>query len=764
MRPIFRVHIFLLLFFGLIQKGRTQSVGVVLSGGGASGIAHVGVLKALEEAQVPINFIAGTSMGALVGGLYAMGYSPDEIEEIMLSREFLNWVNGSVEDSYHFYYRQQEANASWFNVKLKLDSSLRASLPTNLISPLAMDYAFMEKTAAISARAGYNFDSLFVPFRTIAADIHNKAEIVLRSGDLGEALRASSTYPFFFKPITIDGKLLFDGGLYNNFPADVLYSDFLPDVIIGSTVATEMKPPDEDDIFGQIKNMLMERTSYNRVCEVENMIIIKPEIPRFTILDFSDSPEMIAAGYSSTIASMNAIYTMIERRVDTLELKAKREQFKNAVPPLIFDQINVEGLSKSQTGYVRRILGERKLPLTNEQIKPHYFRLATDNKLRKIFPLAQQNSNNRNFTLRLKAKPNRDWLAQFGGLFSSRPINTGFVALHYNTFSRFGINLDGNAYFGKFYSSTQGKAQIDFPFRFPFIVEGDFTLNSFNYFNSASTFFEDIKPSYIVQYERFGNVNIALPTANHTRLKLGGTATRMYNDYYQTDQFTKADTADRTEFNHGSVWLEWERNTLNRKFYASGGSLLKFSVRYIGGQEANTPGSTSLEKGLFIKSHAFFRARFTYESYYNKRGVFRPGVFGQIQVSNQPFFNNYTASILAASAFSPIPESQTRFLPQFRAFNYAAGGMRSLISLRDRLELRLEAYVFQPYQEILNSNNAAELGNPFSKRYFLASAALVLHTPIAPLALSFNYLDQQENPYTLLFTAGFLVYNKRAMD
>ena len=80
MRPVFRVYIFLLLFFCLIQKGNTQSVGVVLSGGGASGIAHVGVLKALEEARIPINFIAGTSMGALVGGLYAMGYSPDEIE------------------------------------------------------------------------------------------------------------------------------------------------------------------------------------------------------------------------------------------------------------------------------------------------------------------------------------------------------------------------------------------------------------------------------------------------------------------------------------------------------------------------------------------------------------------------------------------------------------------------------------------------------------------------------------------------------------
>jgi NTE family protein len=754
----------MLLLFCCVQPGRSQRVGVVLSGGGASGIAHVGVLKALEEAQIPIDYIAGTSMGALVGGMYAMGYTPLEIEQVMLSEEFINWVNGRIDESYHFYYRQKDANSSWFNLKLRLDSTVRASLPTNLLSPISMDYAFMEKTAAISARAGYNFDSLFVPFRTVAADIHNKAEVVFRSGDLGQALRASSTYPFFFKPIMVDGKLLFDGGLYNNFPADVLYREFLPDVIIGSTVATEMKPPEEDDIFGQIKNMLMERTSYNRVCEAENMIIIKPEIPRFTILDFSDSPEMIASGYRATRAQKDSLYKMIFRKTDSTMLNARRKEFKVAAKPLIFDQISVEGLSKSQTKYVKRILGERKLPLSNEEIKPNYFRLATDNKLKKIYPSAQQNQSSENFALKLNAKANREWVAQFGGLFSSRPINTGFVSLHYNTFGRFGLDLDGNVFFGKFYSSTQAKTQVDFPIRFPFLIEADFTLNSYNYFNSASTFFEDIKPSYIVQYERYGNINLSLPSGNHTRLKLGGTGTRMFDDYYQTDKFTKADTADRTEFNHGSVWLEWERNTLNRKFYASGGSLLKLSIRYIGGQEANTPGSTSLEKGLFLKSHEFFRAKFTYESYYNKRGVFRPGIFAQIQLSNQPFFNNYTASLLAASAFSPIPESQTRFLPQFRAFNYAAGGARALISLRDRLELRLEAYVFQPYQEILNTNNTAEFGSPFAKRYFLGSAALVLQTPLAPLALSFNYLDQQEKPYTLLFTAGFLLYNKRAMD
>jgi NTE family protein len=247
------------------------------------------------------------------------------------------------------------------------------------------------------------------------------------------------------------------------------------------------------------------------------------------------------------------------------------------------------------------------------------------------------------------------------------------------------------------------------------------------------------------------------------RFKLGSTATRLFNDYYQNTSFTKSDTADRTEFNHESYWVEWERNTLNRKFYASGGSLLKLSVSFFDGLEVNIPGSTSKELDVFSRNHQFYSVKMVYESYYNKRGIFRPGLLGEIHISNQPSFNNYKASVLAAPMFSPIPESQTRFLPQFRSFNYAAGGMRSLISLRDRLELRLEAYVFQPYQEILNANNAAELGKPFSKRYFLASAALVLHTPLAPLALSFNYLDQQENPYTILFTAGFLVYNKRAM-
>ena len=248
-----RSLLFLLLILPLYVSA--QRVGVVLSGGGSSGLAHVGVLKALEEAHIPIDYIAGTSMGALVGGMYAMGYSPAQIEVLVKSDEFNGWVFGKPIDRYVYFFREREPDANWVGIKFRIDSVIQTRFPTNIISPVNMDFAFLERTSAISAAAGYNFDSLFVPYRCVAADIYNKAEVIFKEGDIGQAMRASATYPFFFKPIVVDGKLLFDGGLYNNFPADVMYRDFMPDVIIGSTVASEIKPPQEEDILSQINSI-----------------------------------------------------------------------------------------------------------------------------------------------------------------------------------------------------------------------------------------------------------------------------------------------------------------------------------------------------------------------------------------------------------------------------------------------------------------------------------------------------------------------------
>jgi NTE family protein len=751
-------------FLLLLTPAFAQKVGVVLSGGGSSGIAHVGVLKALEANHIPIDYIAGTSMGALVGGMYAMGFTPDEIEKIILSEAFDKMVFGKTDDKYIYYFRERDPNSSWVGLKFRVDSTIHTSLPTSIISPITMDFAFLESTSAVSQAAGYNFDSLLVPYRAVAADIHNKAEVVFRNGEIGQAMRASSTYPFFYKPIVVDDKLLFDGGLYNNFPADVMYQDFLPDVIIGSTVAVEMTPPNEDDILGQIKNMLMERTSYTEVCETQSMLIVRPKIPKVSILDFSQSKAMVLGGFNSTMLRMDEIKAMVYRREDSLTLNNKRLKFKSKFKPLIFKDLAIEGLSKNQSAYIKGVLGSKKYPISSEELRPVYFRLALDDRIKKIYPVARYDSTLQGFRLKLKMKLDKDLFAQFGGVFSSRPINTGFIALRYKRINRIGLTADGNAYFGKFYGSTQVKASFDFPFRLPFILESDFTLNNLNFFNSASTFFEDIKPSYLIQYERAFSVNLAIPMGNKGRLRIGGSGVRMFDDYYQVESFTKADTADRTEFNHGSGWIQFERNSLNRKFYASTGSMLKLTIRYVDGVEVNTPGSTSTKKDVYRQRHDFFRAKLTYESYFNKRGIVRPGLFAQMVVSNQPFFNNYNASLIEAAVFNPVPESQTRFMQVFRTHNYAAGGVRTIFSLHSRLDLRLEGFIFQPHREILSENFLPKYGDKFAKRYFMASAVLVFHTPVAPLALSVNYFDQETEPISVIFTAGFLLFNKRALD
>ncbi|HET6227023.1 MAG TPA: patatin-like phospholipase family protein, partial [Bacteroidia bacterium] len=206
------------LFFS--QQSSAQKVGLVLSGGGASGVAHIGVLKALEENHIPVDYITGTSIGALVGALYAIGYSPAQLEELVKTEKFRNLSQGIIDQKYAYYFKRTDDDASW--ISLKLDTALMNVLPTNVVSPIAMDFGMMELAGAGAAAANYDFDSLFIPFRCVASNVEQKKSVTFRKGDLAQAVRASMSYPFYIRPISIDGALLFDGGLYNNFPSNVM--------------------------------------------------------------------------------------------------------------------------------------------------------------------------------------------------------------------------------------------------------------------------------------------------------------------------------------------------------------------------------------------------------------------------------------------------------------------------------------------------------------------------------------------------------------
>ena len=323
----------IILFISLIPLFvQSQGVGVVLSGGGASGFAHIGVLKALEENNIPINYITGTSSGALVGAMYASGYSPKEIEDYVLSAKFQLMSQGAIEQRYEFLLREDNENASGISFPFSLDSIFNKSLPTNFIRPELLDFEMLRLFGAGGASRQYNFDSLFVPFRCVASDIVAKKGVVFSSGQLNEAVRASMTFPFYVNPIRINGVLYFDGGLYNNFPSDVMYNSFPVDFIIGSNVSYNASPPTEDDLISQLTNMLVSHTSFKIPCE--SGIIIEPK-SNISTFDFEEVDEAIDAGYKSTIAMMDSIKKMLDSRISTAELDKRRSAFKASVHPLV---------------------------------------------------------------------------------------------------------------------------------------------------------------------------------------------------------------------------------------------------------------------------------------------------------------------------------------------------------------------------------------------------------------------------------------------
>lgn len=230
----------LTVYIAIFKLSFAQKVGVVLSGGGAKGLAHIGVLKALEENNIPIDYVTGTSMGGVVGAMYAAGYSPQEMEYIALSTDFQDWVSGKYDSDYSYYFQKKPLNPSFIKAKLQIDTGFNVKFRSNLINDVPLNFALIELLAQASANAKNNFDHLFIPYRCIVSDILSQKTIPVKSGNLVEAVRGTFTVPLVYRPIKVNGKYVFDGGLYDNFPVDVMKKDFHPDVIIGSNVSSKI--------------------------------------------------------------------------------------------------------------------------------------------------------------------------------------------------------------------------------------------------------------------------------------------------------------------------------------------------------------------------------------------------------------------------------------------------------------------------------------------------------------------------------------------
>ena len=756
----------LILLFCLAGELYSQKTGLVLSGGGASGMCHIGVLKALEENNIPIDYITGTSIGGLIGAYYAVGYSPAEIEKIVLSSFFGSIQKGELPSKYEYMIKKREEYAGWITLKYDFRNNYIKNLPTNVINSMPIDYYLMETFTGVANKVSNNFDSLFVPFRCVAADIESKKSVVFKNGDLPSAVRASMSYPFYLRPISIDGKLLFDGGLYNNFPSDVMLMDFNPDYIIGSNVAEKNIKPDEDNLYLQLRSLLMSQTNFSPVCE--NGVIIEPWSD-VNLFNFDNIQRLIDSGYVATLRIIPQIKKQMAARSSSEELAKKRIRYKHyqKLDEIKFVDVEIVGFNKKQTAFIKKSLFFKSKPFTLQQLKGRYFRLAGEDKLKNIFPVTSIDSLTGNYKLTLIGKKEKPFYIEPGAIISNRPISEAFLGLQYNYLGKIGFSAYSNGYLGKLNTSTFSRLRFDFPGRIPFFIQPSFTYTRWDYYNSSALFYNFEKPAYLIQEDKFGEIKIGVPVGNISQFDISSGLAQWKNKYYKSDAFSKTDTADVTFFDYWYIQANYRINTLNRRMYATEGTLLNARARFLKGEESFYPGNTSIDTASFKNKAlpAWLQLKLTFDSYIRTFKRFKLGVFLEGVYSTQGFFNNYQSTILSAPVFNPTPESQTFFIDTYRAHNYFAGGVKTITSPAKNIDIRLEAYIFQPYLSIIQtSDGKAKYTSPFLYRYLSATATLVYNSPIGPVSLGLNYYDKNEYPISPFFHIGYIIYNRKSIE
>lgn len=738
-----------------------QKVGLVLSGGGATGLAHIGVLKALEENEIPIDYITGTSAGALVGSLYAAGLSPHEIEAYVLSEDFQLMASGQNRPEQHFLLREKDINASLISLSFAQDSLLKKSLPTNFISTSFLDFEMMKLLGATSANYSKDFDSLFIPIRCVASDVANKRSVVFSDGDLNAAIRASMTFPFFMKPIKVDDILYFDGGLYNNFPSDVMYQDFNPDYIIGSNVSYNAAPPEPDDLIGQLTNMLVSHTDFDLPCEQGLIILPQTDVSTF---NFEEAKKAIDDGYNATLKSIDSLKMFIQKRRTIEELTASRAKFRSKIVPLNVIDVQTtsehKNLKYTRLAMIKRNKFER---ISQEDLEKRYYRLYSSPQIEFMFPTLSLLDDS-SYALKMNVQKAKEFILEVGGHLSSRPVNTGYAGLTYQTIGKVITQTRFESYFGKFYGSGKASFKLDLPAVYPISTSIYFTLNRWDYFRSFATFFEEVKPSFLVQNEMYTGVRLDLPFGNTILSSIDARVFKLDDSYYQTDNFTNIDTSDVTNFNGYSFSWTMTQNSLNRKQFANSGHLFNFKARYVSGIEHTMPGSTSIADEEIIEPHEWINLSLDYQSYIIDNNIYHLGMHGQIIYNSHPLFANYTATLLSMTEFSLIPDAKTYFLPEYRSPQYIGLGMNHVFTIKKNIDIRLDGYYYQPFiQVVQNDDGTLSLSKPFKGETFMASASAIYHSFLGPVRFTFNYFPKQANPYSLQLSLGYVLFNERAI-
>lgn len=771
----------LFICFLLSWVGRSdvsaQKVGLVLSGGGAKGCTHVGVIRALEEEGIPIDYVAGTSMGAIVSSLYAMGYSPDEMTSFISSEKFMRWQNGILDERNSFFFKRDDPTPDFISFKVNVRDSSRSGtnflIPTSVLPPDQLNIAFMDLFSKANAACKGNFDSLFVPFRCVASDVAHKRAYVHRKGDLGDAVRTSMSFPFVFRPIQVDGLLMLDGGIYNNFPVDVMENDFHPDFIIGCAVSDNpsLDAGNKASPVALLEKLIMDETNYE--IPEEKGVLIDFHFTDVGLLDFHRIKELEQLGYDSTKAMIQRIKSRVARRTSAEEVEKRRAEYVKKGKDLVFGSVIVRGVNPIQRKYVMNsfLLSRKDSVLDINSFQKVYYKLLSDEKISEIVPHAYFNDSVGNYDLYLDVKMNSDFEVSFGGNISSSAANNLYLGIQKRGIHYFGYNVALDGQIGTLYKNAHAQLRLDRPGRVPLGLKMIVDYCHINYMNEQEPFYEnDIKNNISTEAftsEFYGKVKMMIPFSLKGKFDIGfGYGQKNDHFHYLPEE---KDKWNSTTYYLRIGTLQYKHNSLSHKQYPVSGMRISITGHYVCGRLSSK--KYGIDENGFLKLFhkkeptSWIQLSANCDRYFDFCKHLSLGLYFDGVVSNVPLRSNYMESLLISPMFAPSNYGKFVFNSKFCSHTYLAGGLAPIYKFNNVFHLRFENYAYVPFKPItVTGSYGAQYRQPFFSFYFINELTLVAHLKFISAALYGNRYSYPEKNWNAGLNIGYVLFHDRMID
>lgn len=730
------------------------TVGLVLTGGGARGAAHVGVIQALEESHIPIDFVVGTSVGALVGGYYAAGWRPEAMKELLSTLEFQSRVTGKPLDPYDF--STDFGAPGIFSIHLGIAQS---GVKGHLISSLPLDWALMQELSPASSAAGANFDSLMVPFRCVGSDVLAKTDTVFSHGYLPEKIRASISFPFYMRPVWMEGRPIYDGGLYNNRPVDVMVEEFDPDIILISGTESAISNFESDALITQIEALVMQHNVADAPRLAQTFEIIS-ELESGT-LDFDKVDQACEAGYSSGLEFVASNGDKLPVEGSTQSISAKRNAFLSTLSAFDVSETQVSGLGKHQQVYAEGLLRFAKKKAIAEALKKRVFFLEANAFIGRVFPRAKLNDEA--FTVQIDAVEERSLKFTVGGGASSQPLSMGHAALEYAHFGRIPKVAKLSGSLGTLYSDLGLGIAFHHAGKLPWIAEPLFAIRRWNYTRDLVGFLQEIRPTFFNSSELEWGGRFTFPSGTRSALRLSVLRIQSLDRTYSNWLFSSSDPLNEDRFMGSVIGLNWSHKGLNHRQYPTAGSRFQIGGQFHRGYYASlfTPEDALDTRDSINKDLRFFRGLAQFEAYVPITEKFVFGVKAEGRMSSETLRSTHRGSLAQAASYSPMPGSKAVFLEHFRGYNFGAVAAVLDWTVLHGIHLRSEIHLFKATEGIVSGAKGPRLDSAVPS-FWMGGFHAWKELPIGPISAGIEYYKSERSPLFFEVLLGYRLFQSSA--